>query len=1103
MYNPFDLNNAFEKQVCERMEEYMSHGTAHDQVLEMIGYDFPYMDSSVWDHCVVYAFLRCHTGADGNAAASIKSVAFLHSDYKDEPLHTHRSDSFQISEDDDIIAAVVVENPTYLYEKARVHLTIHIGDDQVNEFEHTVAIEDRRNTYYIPLNLHKYKFLKQDAIQKLSITINNELIKGQTLKKDIDIYTTKRDFSGIFRLKDIEFLTDRDEDPQWVFDLDETPKVAMELSLEYDKGSVNLTEVTGTYTVVPCDPEDHREGVVGHLQLRKSNESDSCLDTFVNLFSLDGKEKASDSMLPYYDARPDKYIVSIFICDTMICSRSFELIEAPDKRKNDLSELPDQEQEDLFDLLYKDLEEEYSDEGTHSDEEEDTAVPEETTKQKPDPENPFEYLDIMGLKLFKSYMDSTDIDNSFNYFSLNAQTSFDVDGLRTIAVVCNIRDLKCDGTLNDPNAFTVHLLDQTGRELDTRSGGPIRSGEERILCCGFGDFCDHKWERGTYRLEVKWNSATFASAAFIVGHMDNTSEYDPAVIRYRNNVVTPDADGCALEKLERMAGLEEVKEKVHEFMNFATLKKMREAAGLPMKMPSLHARFIGNPGTGKTTVARLIGQIYKDLGLLSSGHVLLMERRDFVGKYYDSEKTAVDNALAKAKGGILLIDEAYNLYVKDDTRDPGRKVIEYLLTALADEENRDWMLVLAGYPDAMEDMLNCNQGLASRVDTVFNFADCDIDTLMKIAELYCEENRYELSNEASARLRSVITKDYETRDRNFGNGRYVKKLMETAIYTKMAQRLRGIAAPTLEQLVTIEPEDIPISQEEYERIAMGKFDEKAIDDALKRLDSLVGLYKVKSAIHNFVHIARYLSSQRERFAGKGLLKWNFTGNTGTGKSTVAQILADILQAMNLIQKNEVTELKGEEIFNVSDYTCNEILRETAKKSRRGLLFIDGDAPEFRSNEYRLTSEQIRFKLASLVADERATGALVIGECSTGRLSLAHSLASNGIYDYDHTFIFDDYTADELYQILLQCLSKHSLTMSEEAEKTIRGYIGHLCENREKSFANARTMKNLSHAIFDITMLRLSTCGDPTAKKIVSREDVKSFVWKNMERKIGY
>ena len=108
MYNPFDLNNAFEKQVCERMEEYMSHGTAHDQVLEMIGYDFPYMDSSVWDHCVVYAFLRCHTGADGKAAASIKSVAFLHSDYKDEPLHTHRSDSFQISEDDDIFAAVVV-----------------------------------------------------------------------------------------------------------------------------------------------------------------------------------------------------------------------------------------------------------------------------------------------------------------------------------------------------------------------------------------------------------------------------------------------------------------------------------------------------------------------------------------------------------------------------------------------------------------------------------------------------------------------------------------------------------------------------------------------------------------------------------------------------------------------------------------------------------------------------------------------------------------------------------------------------------------------------------------------------------------------------------
>jgi len=218
---------------------------------------------------------------------------------------------------------------------------------------------------------------------------------------------------------------------------------------------------------------------------------------------------------------------------------------------------------------------------------------------------------------------------------------------------------------------------------------------------------------------------------------------------------------------------------------------------------------------------------------------------------------------------------------------------------------------------------------------------------------------------------------------------------------------------------------------------------------------------------------------------------------------VAQILADILKGMNLIQSSELTEVKGEEIFNVSDYECNEVIRGAVKRSRKGVLLIDGDAPEFRSSQYRMTSEQVRFKLAALASEDNASGALIISECSSPNLSIAHSLASNGIYDFDHTFIFDDYSADELYEILLQCLDRQKTRMSQEAEVIIREYIRNLCANRDLSFANARTMKNLSRAIFETMILRLSAEEDSRKERIVLACDVESFVWKRVSGKIGF
>lgn len=1097
----FDLNNPFEKRVSERLDEYLERGLLHDMVLDMIGRDFPYMDEEVRSRCENTAYVHYHSGPDGNVAATFKRVALLHSRFIDEPFYSHQGYDFHLRAGEDIVVAVQVENPLYLYDKADVHLTFHVDGEQVNEFKHTMGMEERRNVYYVPLNILANKELEKEVYTPIKIDVVDENIKGHVYSIESDIYRGETDPSEIFKLQDFKLYCDFDDTDSDVFDIDVAGSLNLRATVKHYGHYGDIESLDGIVTISPSDSSDKRNNLVCSVCLTDGSGIDGCIDGCTVLCNIDHFLGKTVGTIPYF--RPDlgKYTVNFFILDTLLCSREIEFIE----QESDTSEFeeadsePESQPDDfdrLLDKWIKDMEAEMA-------EKNENQTPEPQSVPSEPEADPFECIEVVGLNLYNINNDSDDPDRCLDDLSSMPQTAFSADNLKMLSVVGKLKVIKNDRLVRDSETMKWLIYDHVGRLVDCHPVQSQNVQNEFWVYAAFGDFCRQNWAKGSYRLELQFQNSTVISAVFKVGEIDVNSEYDPKLIIKKSVIVQDNVPGNSLARLEKMAGLKGIKEKVHSLMNFHNLQKRREDAGLPVRRPALHARFLGNPGTGKTTVARLLGQIYKEMGLLSSGHVVLEERKNLIGRYYDSEGQAVDNALNRAKGGILLIDEAYNLYVESDDKDPGRRILEYLLTALADENNRDWMLILAGYPKEMKTMLESNPGIESRVSEIFEFEDLNVEELLQVAELYCDDNKYELSEDARERLKAVITRDVAAKDKNFGNGRYVNKLMETAINTRMASRLSKIVSPTYDQLVTIEADDIPIDAADAERIASDGFDDKLIDDALKRLDSLVGLSKVKSAIHNFVNISRFLNSQGERIRGKGLLKWNFTGNTGTGKSTVAQILADILKGMNLIQNSELTEVKGEEIFNVSDYECNEVIRAAVKKSRRGVLFIDGDAPEFRSSQYRMTSEQIRFKLATLASEDNASGALIISECSSPNLSIANSLAANGIYDFDHTFIFDDYSADELYGILVQCLEKQKTRMSEEAETIIREYIRNLCANRELSFANARTMKNLSRAIFETVILRMSE--DPTGRKerVVLARDVESFVWKKLSNKIGF
>ena len=266
-----------------------------------------------------------------------------------------------------------------------------------------------------------------------------------------------------------------------------------------------------------------------------------------------------------------------------------------------------------------------------------------------------------------------------------------------------------------------------------------------------------------------------------------------------------------LSALDHLTGLRSVKEKLTVYERVVRFNKMRSERGLPSTTSPLHAMFLGSPGTGKTTVAKMMGVMLHRAGMLSKGHVVVRERATLLGQNYNSEAEKTIEAIEKAQGGILFIDEAYQLYQPSDPRDPGKFVIETLLTALADDSNRDWMLVLAGYSDQMKRMFDMNPGFKSRIpdSNIYVFDDFTELELMEIAEKYLKRNNYTLSADARHALSARLNADYARRDKTFGNARHVINMIQTEILPSMAVRVITAGLDDDASLTEIQAADIP------------------------------------------------------------------------------------------------------------------------------------------------------------------------------------------------------------------------------------------------------------------------------------------------------
>lgn len=261
-----------------------------------------------------------------------------------------------------------------------------------------------------------------------------------------------------------------------------------------------------------------------------------------------------------------------------------------------------------------------------------------------------------------------------------------------------------------------------------------------------------------------------------------------------------------LAELDALVGLSQIKRDVRSLINLIKVRKLREASQLKVPELSLHMVFTGNPGTGKTTVARLLARLYRAIGVLEKGTLLEVDRAGLVAGYVGQTALKTLEAVKKARGGILFVDEAYSLVPDGSGNDFGQEAISTILKAMEDMRE-ELVVIVAGYPEPMERFINSNPGLESRFGKYFRFEDYNGEELMQIFRSMCEKNQYQPDEEAEAFCKDMFQGMYDSRDENFGNARDVRNIFERAV-ANQADRLSTAEEPTKEDLMRLKKADI-------------------------------------------------------------------------------------------------------------------------------------------------------------------------------------------------------------------------------------------------------------------------------------------------------
>ena len=479
------------------------------------------------------------------------------------------------------------------------------------------------------------------------------------------------------------------------------------------------------------------------------------------------------------------------------------------------------------------------------------------------------------------------------------------------------------------------------------------------------------------------------------------------------------------------------------------MQRAERGLGEQEKM-SMHIILTGNPGTGKTTIARKLGEILASIGYLDSGHVVEVDRAKMVSPYQGETPKVVDRLCDKAKGGILFVDEAYTLAplsASGDRDNQGAQALEKLMKRMEDDRGQ-FIVIAAGYRTEMENLFRVNPGFRSRFNYFLDIKDYSPEQLFEIMLVFAKSKKYIFSPEAEELTRKMITEMYNSRDKDFANGRTMRTLFDQ-ICKKQAQRLQGVNISSMsnEELMTINKEDIPYEAPQSVNV----------EDCLKKLDGLVGLTSVKKEISN---LTAFLNLQIRRgetqtFQGKHYV---FTGNPGTGKTTVARIMADIFKTLGVVARGQLVEADRAKL--VAGYSGQTAIKtnQLVDQALGGVLFID-EAYTLKSSDGDTFGAEAIDTLLKRLEDDRGKFICIVA----GYTDQMHDFIDTnpGLKSrFTQTIHFDDYTPDELTEIFLHLAEGKNFTIDDDTRAAIHRQFEQLYLRRDKNFGNAREARRI-------------------------------------------
>ncbi|RJP63671.1 MAG: AAA family ATPase [Ignavibacteriales bacterium] len=549
----------------------------------------------------------------------------------------------------------------------------------------------------------------------------------------------------------------------------------------------------------------------------------------------------------------------------------------------------------------------------------------------------------------------------------------------------------------------------------------------------------------------------------------------------------------ALGKLNSLIGIESVKKEVNEMIKIARFFSS-SGSDYSDKFQS-HIVFLGNPGTGKTTVARILSEIYSALGILTKGHLVETDRQGLVSSYVGQTAKQTTDIINRAIGGTLFIDEAYSLVKQDASKsDFGQEAIDTLLKRMEDDRGK-FLVIAAGYTEEMNAFLDSNPGMKSRFNKTIFFEDYSPDELVQITEKDLKGRNYFLAEDTLAQIKKHYNALYRGRDKTFGNARLARNLVETAIKNQLLRMVETVGKTE----ASLDTKEITIAdiesiiKPEQRKIVKVEGDTELLGKYLDELHSLTGLDSVKKSVEKLINSLKVAQLRQKR--GFHILEKNlhsvFTGNPGTGKTTVARLLSKIYKEMGLLEKGHLVEVKRSDL--VAGYQGQTAIKteKIIKQALGGTLFID-EAYTLSRGTSDFGQEAIDTLLKEMEDNRDKLVVIVAGYPA----EMDHFLKSNpGLHSrFTNFFDFEDYNPRQLLEIAAEMANTNGYRLDEGALQTMLDIFDNLYKNRDKNFGNARTARNILYKAISSQEERISNifnCSDEELITIIY-EDVEKI-----------